>query len=76
MRSRTGVAAVLIWVISGCGGDGASLQRFTERLEDGADCSELFAIRNEFDPHADEIDEMNVKLREVGCYNSTSERTN
>lgn len=48
---------------------------FYQRLEAGADWPELFELRNELDPKDPDIPEMNESLREIGCYSSTSERT-
>lgn len=48
---------------------------FYARLKAGAECPELFDLRNELDPKDPEIPKMNERLREIGCYSSTSERT-
>lgn len=48
---------------------------FYGRLEAGANCPELFEIRNELDPKDPDIPEMNDRLREIGCYSASSERT-
>ena len=49
---------------------------FQARLAAGADCPELFEIRNEVkreDPSS--ADRMNEDLRSIGCYSSSSSRT-
>jgi hypothetical protein len=70
MRRRWGLAVVAV-LAAGCTSDGQSLN-FTKRLEDGADCGELFEIRNRIGM---ETERYNRQLREIGCYSATSERT-
>ena len=53
---------------------GGGFDRFIGRLEDGADCPELFEIRNSVDPSSPLIEEMNSHLREIGCVSSWSAR--
>ena len=53
---------------------GGEFNRFIGRLEDGADCPELFEIRNSVDPSSPLIEEMNSHLREIGCVSSWSVR--
>ena len=48
---------------------------FQQRLEAGATCQELFAIRNALDPKSPSIWRMNGQLREVGCYSASSIRS-
>ena len=48
---------------------------FQQRLEAGATCEELFTIRNEIDPKSPLPERMNRALREVGCYLSSSTRS-
>ena len=48
---------------------------FQERLSAGADCAELFRIRNLADPSSPDVPNMNSSLREVGCFSSSSTRT-
>lgn len=38
-------------------------------------CRELFDFRNELDPGDSEIEAMNEALRSIGCFSSTSQRT-
>lgn len=45
-----------------------------ERVEAGATCAELFAYRNSLDPKSPLIDTINVGLRDIQCYSSTSTR--
>lgn len=40
---------------------------FNERLEAGADCPELYEIRNAMDPKSRHQDAMNQDLRRIGC---------
>ena len=47
---------------------------FQERLRAGADCPELFDIRNSADPKSLDIPKMNDGLREIGCRGSSSTR--
>ena len=49
---------------------------FQQRLDAGADCQELYEIRNEV-RRLDQsyADRMNEDLRAIGCYSSTSRRT-
>jgi hypothetical protein len=48
---------------------------FLEGFDGDAPCSELFAIRNQLDPKSPSIDRINKMLRRIGCYSSTSRRT-
>ena len=48
---------------------------FGEALDSGAPCGELFDIRNELDPKDPAIETINESLRSIGCFNSSSERT-
>jgi hypothetical protein len=52
----------------------ASYAMFSAAFDDGADCPELFEIRNRFDPKDPAIDDANEDLRSVECYSSTSTR--
>jgi Tfp pilus assembly protein PilP len=62
------------------------LQSFRRQLEAGVQCFGLFDLRNDFERRHSEdeaarqaivptIERMNAMLREIGCYSSTSERT-
>ena len=51
-----------------------SITYFKERLDAGADCRELFDIRNSFDSKSPYIEEMNNDLIFVGCHTSGSTR--
>ena len=50
-------------------------RRFYAGIESGETCAQLFEHRNEIQPGDPRIDEMNEALREIGCYSSSSERT-
>ncbi len=52
----------------------ASYATFKARLAEGADCAELFEIRNSLEPSSGDIPRINEDLRSVGCYSSTSTR--
>lgn len=82
MKPWTRVAALAVLVaaaLSGCGAaedeDDAGYGTFADALEAGASCSELFEIRNSWDPKSPHIDQANIALREIGCYTSSSTRT-
>lgn len=74
---RLAIAAVAVALLAGCSGDGGSESRpsFGQRLREGADCAELFDLRNREDPDSPLIVRMNEQLREIGCFSSGSERT-
>lgn len=55
--------------------DRAILDRFESMLEVGANCDTLYSIRNEADPGSFVVETMNEQLREIGCFSSSSERT-
>lgn len=52
-----------------------SYSGFKQRLDAGANCAELFEIRNSLDPKASVVVRMNEELREIGCYSSGSVRS-
>lgn len=52
----------------------ASYATFSAVFDEGADCPELFEIRNRMDPKDPAIDDANGVLRSVECYSSTSSR--
>jgi hypothetical protein len=47
---------------------------FTKAFDSGADCPELFEIRNRMDPKDPIAETVNEDLRSVECYMSTSSR--
>ncbi|MGW6263995.1 hypothetical protein [Cellulosimicrobium funkei] len=47
---------------------------FSAAFDEGADCGELFQIRNRMDPKDPAVDDANADLRSVECYSSTSSR--
>lgn len=75
--SRLAAAAAVATTIAGCGQPQAetSAEGFEQAMQSGASCSELFDIRNELDPGSPLVEEYNVTLRSIGCYSSSSERT-
>ena len=78
MKNVFGVIVVLVVVgIVGCSGGGSAsgYAGFQERLQAGADCAELFEIRNSVDPSSPDVPRMNSALREIGCFSSSSTRT-
>jgi hypothetical protein len=48
---------------------------FHDRLNAGAACEELFGIRNAVDPKSPLIERMNQDLRGIGCFSTSSMRT-
>lgn len=75
------LAIVLFLLLTACGGVAPSNEpqdvtgTFNERLDAGAPCQELFDIRNTADPKDPDIKRMNNQLRAIGCYSSSSDRT-
>lgn len=65
MRRAIAAAVVLAACATGTAG-------FDEALENGASCSRLYEIRNSSDG---DVERMNERLRTIGCYSSTSSRT-
>ncbi|WP_087485574.1 hypothetical protein [Brachybacterium massiliense] len=64
--------------LSACGSgpaDTGTYEGFNDALESGATCAELFEIRNEWDPKSSKVVQANEALREIGCYSSSSTRT-
>ncbi len=55
---------------------GADYPGFKQRLDDGASCAELFDIRNSLDPKSPVVVRINEELRGIGCYSSSSVRSN
>jgi hypothetical protein len=54
----------------------AAYPEFKQRLDDGASCAELFDIRNSLDPKSPVVVRINEELRGIGCYSSSSVRSN
>lgn len=72
------LALMSMFALMGCGGgpaDEGGEQSFEDAVDAGASCEELFEIRNEWDPKSPLIEPANETLRSIGCYNSSSERT-
>ena len=75
MRLRVLVVVLGLFVVA-CGGGGATGGGggFDALVDDpSATCGELFAARNAL-PDG-QVDAANVALREIGCFSSTSTRT-
>lgn len=53
----------------------SSYSTFKRRLDAGANCAELFRIRNAMDPKSPDIEQINEDLRGIGCYSPDSIRT-
>lgn len=68
-------AALALLALSACSSGGSEYETFTEALEDGASCQELFDMRNEFEAGASYVEDANEALREIGCYSTSSTRT-
>jgi hypothetical protein len=54
---------------------GETSPRFHARLVAGADCSELIALRDTYDPDSVHVGRMNEELRAIGCDSPSSTRT-
>lgn len=54
----------------------ASYATFSAAFDEGADCPELFEIRNRMEPKDPAIEDANEDLRSIECYSSTSSRKN
>ncbi|HEX7349644.1 hypothetical protein [Brachybacterium sp.] len=80
MKTRTNLAAVAVialLALSACASSTSTsgLEEFESSLEGGASCEELFELRNELDPSSHTVVEANEALQEIGCYSSSSTRT-
>lgn len=74
---RAAVAGLIALLAAACGQNArqqGNRQSFQARMGAGAECAELFEIRNAADSDSPEVAEMNRQLREVGCYSSSSTR--
>lgn len=68
--------ALPVFAVSACSSSSESeYTAFTEALKDGASCQELFDTRNEWAPDASYIEDANAALREIGCFSSSSTRS-
>lgn len=80
MRPILACALIALFAVS-CDGntnatDSSSGSRsFAAALNAGATCAELFEIRNEPDPKDAVVETMNAELRRIGCFSSSSTRT-
>lgn len=69
------VTLLLLLAVS-CGSESnGAYAAFQQRLEAGATCEELFTIRNATDPKSTLPERRNRALREIGCYSSSSARS-
>lgn len=78
MTTRTRLAALgglVLLSLSACSTSENGYAGFSEALEGGASCEELFEIRNEWDPGSQNVVEANAALREIGCFSSSSTRS-
>lgn len=80
-KSMTPSTAILITIAlvaaMGCapdGGEGGTAS-FDQAVSEGASCSDLYEIRNSYQPDEPDIARMNERLREIGCFSSSSTRT-
>lgn len=71
MRPRI-LAVLLAVTVAGC--TTQAPRGFDTAMREGASCAELFEIRNR-ETNEQTIERLNVRLRNVGCYSSTSRRT-
>jgi hypothetical protein len=74
VRASCAVALPLL-ALTACASTQNEHEAFREALEQGASCAELFELRNDMDRSETNIDTVNAELREVGCYSSSSTRT-
>ena len=68
-------ASITMLLVTSCGGGTSGGTTFEDALQDGATCQELYDIRNAADPDSPKIPEWNEQLREIGCFSSSSTRT-
>lgn len=67
---------LLIMLAANCGSESRNdYAAFQARIDAGVACEELFSLRNATDPKSPLIDRMNRGLREIGCYSSSSVRS-
>lgn len=74
MRASCAVALPLL-TLTACASAQSEHEAFREALEEGASCAELFELRNDMDRSETNIDTVNEELQEIGCYSSSSTRT-
>jgi hypothetical protein len=72
---RTMIVIALCPLLAGCPGSSDPLEALTQRIESGASCADLFEARNAIDPHAPNLPKVNQALRDIGCYSSSSTRS-
>jgi hypothetical protein len=54
--------------------DARTYSEFRKAYERGADCPELFRIRNQMDPKSKDKERANADMRLVGCYHDQAKR--
>lgn len=72
---RTLIALVVLVLVPACSGQSDPYERLVDRLEAGADCDELFELRNSMHPKNPRYAEAGLQLGSVGCFAATSIRT-
>lgn len=79
MTRRTTIAlAAAALALASCGDDDGGQDQadhVSNLIDVGVDCGTLFDARQDIDPDDPRLPEINDQLREVGCYSSSSERT-
>lgn len=73
--ARAAAAAIGITILTACNAGGPGTPSFEDMVESGASCEELYEIRNRADADDERIRGWNEQLREIGCFSSTSTRT-
>lgn len=78
------IALAISLVVGGCADpsppdtpnfDEATYSDFLEAFNSGSDCPKLYRIRNNMDPDDPNAESVNEALRSVGCFSSSSSRT-
>lgn len=72
--TRRGLVAIIAFTVSGCSDD--AVTRFNRAIETGADCPQLYELRNQAQRGASTAvqEAMNSRLRSLQCFSSTSTR--
>lgn len=72
------VVVLLAVLVAGCGGGEVEQQEslsFDDLVASGASCQRLFDVRNSWPPDSPLVVEANETLRSIGCFSSSSTRT-
>ena len=72
---RTLIALVVLVLVPACSAQSDPYARLVERIEAGADCAELFELRNSMHPKNPRYAEAGQQLGNIGCFAATSTRT-